>query len=79
MPFEDNKILEVNQYQKSDKAPFDICRDIECVIEDIDRYTNTHENLSATNVSGHQIFQCLKYHHLQVLKGSMIYKEVKIV
>ena len=51
MPFEDNKILEVNQYQKSDKAPFDICRDIECVIEDIDRYTNTHENLSATNVS----------------------------
>ena len=35
MPSEDNKILEVNQYQISDKAPFDIYRDVECVIEDM--------------------------------------------
>ena len=32
-PSEDNKILELNQYQKSDEAPFNINKDIECVIE----------------------------------------------
>ena len=33
MPSEDNKILEFNQYQKSDKAPFIIYPDLECLIE----------------------------------------------
>ena len=33
MPSEDNKILELNQYQKSDEAPFNINKDIECAIE----------------------------------------------
>ena len=33
MPSEENKILELNQYQKSDEAPFNINKDIECVIE----------------------------------------------
>ena len=36
MPFEDTKILEFNQYQKSDKAPFIIYADLECIIEKID-------------------------------------------
>ena len=31
--FEDTKILEFNQYQKSDKTPFIIYRDLECIIE----------------------------------------------
>ena len=37
MPSKDTKILEFNQYQKSDKAPFIIYADLECVIEKIDR------------------------------------------
>ena len=37
MPSEDNKILEFDQYQKSDKALFIIYADLECLIEKIDR------------------------------------------
>ena len=36
MPSEGTKILEFNQYQKSDKAPFIIYVDLECIIEKID-------------------------------------------
>ena len=35
MSSEDTKILEFNQYQKSDKAPFIIYADLECYIEKI--------------------------------------------
>ena len=38
MPVEDTKILEFNQYQKSDKAPFIIYADLECLIENIDGF-----------------------------------------
>ena len=50
---EDTKILEINQYQKSDKAPFFIYADLECIIEKIDGCKNNPENLSATKVSEH--------------------------
>ena len=33
MPSDDTKILEFNQYQKSDKAPFIIYVDLKCIIE----------------------------------------------
>ena len=33
--FEDTKILEFNQYQKSDKAPFIINADLVCILEKI--------------------------------------------
>ena len=33
MPSEDTKMLEFNQYQKSDKATFIIYADVECIIE----------------------------------------------
>ena len=36
MPLEDSKIVEFDQYQKSDKAPFNIYADLECLIEKID-------------------------------------------
>ena len=36
MPSEDTKILEFNQYQKSDKAPFIIYAGLECIIEKTD-------------------------------------------
>ena len=51
MPSEDTKILEFNQYQKSDKATFIIYADLECIIERIDGRKNNPENLSTTKVS----------------------------
>ena len=33
MPFEETKILEFNQYKKSDKAPFIIYAGLECLID----------------------------------------------
>ena len=36
MSSEDTKILESNQYQKSDKAPFIVYADLECLLEKID-------------------------------------------
>ena len=33
MSFEETKILEFNQYEKSDKAPFIIYADLECLME----------------------------------------------
>ena len=36
MPFEETEILEFNQHQKSDKAPFIIYPDLECLVEKID-------------------------------------------
>ena len=50
MPFEDIKILEFNQYQKSDKAPFVTYADLECLIEKIDRCKNNPENSSTTKI-----------------------------
>ena len=53
IPSEDNKILEFNQSQKSDKAPFIIYVDLECIIEKIDGCKNNSENSSTTKVSKH--------------------------
>ena len=53
MPFDDTKILEFNQYQKSDKAPFIIYADLECIIEKIDGYKNNPKNSSSTKVIEH--------------------------
>ena len=53
MPSEDTKILEFNQYQKSDKAPIIIYADDECIIEMIDGCKNDAENSSTTKVSEH--------------------------
>ena len=44
MPSEDTKVLEFNQYRKSDKASFIIYADLECIIENIDGYKNNPEN-----------------------------------
>ena len=53
MPPEDAKILEFNQYQKSDKAPFIIYADLECIIEKTDGCKNNPENSSTTKVRKH--------------------------
>ena len=41
---EDTEILEFNQYQKSDKAPFIISADLECLKEKIDGCKNNLES-----------------------------------
>ena len=53
MPSEDTKILEFNQYQKSDKTPFIIYAYLECIIEKTDVCKNNPENSSTTKVSEH--------------------------
>ena len=50
---EETKILEFNQYQKSNKAPFVIYADIECLIEKIDGCKKNAENSSTTKVGEH--------------------------
>ena len=49
----DTKILEFNQYEKSDKVPFIIYADLECIIEKIDGCKNNPENSSKTKVNEH--------------------------
>ena len=53
MASEDTKILEFNQCQKSDKAPFIIYADLECSTEKTDRCINNPENASTTTVTAH--------------------------
>ena len=53
MPYEDTKILDFHLYKKSDKAPFIIYVDTECLTEKIDECKNNSENSFTTNVSEH--------------------------
>ena len=53
MPSDDTKILEFNQYQKSNKEPFILYADPECIIEKIDGCKNNPESLSTIKVSEH--------------------------
>ena len=53
MPSEDTKILEFNQSQKSDKAPFIIYADLQCLIEKNDGCKNNPENSFTTKVGEH--------------------------
>ena len=53
MPFGDTKILEFSQYQKFDKAQFDIYADLECLIEKIDISKNIPQNSLTIKVSEH--------------------------
>ena len=45
---EDTEILEFNQYEKSDKAPFIIYADLECIVEMINGCKYNHKNSSTT-------------------------------
>ena len=49
----DGTKLELNQYQKSDQAPFIVFADLECMIKKIDRCKNNPENSSTTKASEH--------------------------
>ena len=51
MPFENTKILEFNQYQKSSKPPFIIYADLECIMKKIDGCENNPKNSYTIKVS----------------------------
>ena len=51
---EDTKILEFIQYQKSDRATFNIYADHECLTKKIDGCKNNPENSSTTKVGRHR-------------------------
>ena len=53
MPSEDTKMLEFNQYQKFDNAPFIIYADLEWLIEKIEGCKNNPEKSSTTKVGKH--------------------------
>ena len=53
MLFEDTKILDFNEYQKSDKTLFIIYADFECIIEKIYECKNNPENSFTTKLSDH--------------------------
>ena len=50
---EDTKILEFNQYWKSDKTPFIIYADLECILEKTDGCQSNPKNSSSTKVNKH--------------------------
>ena len=81
MPSDSTKILEFNQYQKPDRAPFVTYAYLECLTEKIDGCKNNTENPPQQKYEYifHQIFQCLQYRHLKVQKISMMYTGVKTV
>ena len=53
MPSDSTKITEFSQYQKSDKVPFIIYADLQCIIEKTGRFKNNPENSSTTKVREH--------------------------
>ena len=53
IPSEDTKILEFNQYRKSNKAPFIFYADLQCLIEKNDGCKNNTENSSTKKVGEH--------------------------
>ena len=53
MPSKDTKLLKFNQYEQSDKVPFIIYADLECIVENIDGCRNDPENSSTTKVRKH--------------------------
>ena len=53
MLFEDTKISEINQDQKSDKAPFVIYADLECLVEKTDGCKNNSKNSFLIKVGKH--------------------------
>ena len=63
MPEEENKILKCNHGEKSMRAPFIICADLECLLEKMNTCHNDPEKSSTTKVnkhtpSGYSFFAC---------------------
>ena len=74
-------ILEFNQYQKSDKAPFIVYADLKCFnrnrLLDVKIILAHYLQQKQVNIF-HQDFQYLQYQQFKAQKISMMYTEVKI-
>ena len=77
MPSKDTKILKFNLYKKSDKAAFTFYADLECIMKRFMGVKIIVEINKEANIL-HQVFQHLQYLHLEALKISMVYIEVKL-
>ena len=81
MPSEDTKIIEFYQYQKSDKAPFIIYADFECLIEKIDGCINNLQDSFTITVGRHSP-SCFSMSIISLFKSieiTIMYANVKIV
>ena len=68
MPSEGTIILKFNQYQKSDKPPFIIYADLECLIEKVDRCKKGGEHiLSGVSMSTISSFKSIRKRYIQKL------------
>ena len=76
MPSEMDKILEFNQYMKSDTMPYIIDADIESLIRKIDGCANNPENPSATKIGEH--ISC-GYSMSTIWKTNILYNVEKIL
>ena len=70
MPSEKDKILEFNQYMKTDKIPYIINADIESLMKKIDRCANNPENSSTTKIGehipcGYSVLTIWAFHHIK--------------
>ena len=67
IPPEDTKVSKFSQYKKSDKAPFIIYADLECLIEKNDGCKTNPESSFTTKVAEHisSGFSMPIYHHLK--------------
>ena len=75
MPSEDTQISKLSQ--KSDKAPFVVYADLECLIEKINGCKNNPENAVTTNLS-QRIPSVFSIIAISSQKTNMMYTEVKI-
>ena len=81
MPDEDNKILKYNHREKSLKAPFTICADLECLLEKMHSCQN---NLEKSYTEKKLSIRLLVIQYLQVVrltqqKTNLIVTKVKTV
>ena len=65
---EDTKILEFNQYQKSDKAPFIIYADLECIIEKTDGCKNNPQKFIYNNSKEIHCIRFLNVYNITISK-----------
>ena len=80
MSSEDTKILEFKKYNKSDKTPFIIQADLECLIGKIDGCKNNPANSFTTKVDEHILSGFSMYVILpfKSIGNKHLYTEVKI-
>ena len=79
MPSKDTKTLVFNQYKKSDKEPFAIYADLQCLIEKIDSCKSNPENSYTIEIDEHIPSGFSTSTILKAQEISIICIEVKIV